>query len=113
MNDSIVKRLEDREDIEEVWTVEPARFSLSIETELFGKSFVSEAVVHGIDHSLVEPQLGISGLDWMEPGGDNPIYPLLVSRYFLDVYNLVVAKSAGLPILSSKFRSDLQVRRNA
>jgi len=103
VNDSIVKRLAEREDVEEVWAVEPARFPLSIEAELFGESFVSEAVVHGIDHSLVEPELGISGLEWMEPGGDNPIYPLLVSRYFLDMYNLGIARSTGLPILSPKF----------
>jgi hypothetical protein len=103
INDLLVTRLKERPDVKQVWTVESVQFPLSIEANLFGKSFVSEAVVHGLDSSLVRSELETADLDWGEPVGEKPVYPMLVSRYFLDMYNLGIAKSSGLPMLSSKF----------
>lgn len=86
--------------VSRVWPVEPIRFPISVEGNLFGNEISSEAVIHGVERELVADALK-PGQPWTIPTDAlKGEYPLVVSNYFLDLYNLGLAPASGLPLLS-------------
>lgn len=98
ITDEIVAKLRKLPSVLEVHPIEAIRFPVRIEGNLFGNTFSSDAVIHGMDRALVSDAID-ARTSWTVPG-DNGQFPVIVSGYFLDLYNLGMARAGGLPLLS-------------
>lgn len=91
-------------ELEGVVAVHPqlaAQFPVSAEIPLPGleEGFVTELVLHGIPSTLVGDDLpGGARFEWDADEGE-PV-PVVVSAYFLDLYNMGMAEASRLPKLS-------------
>lgn len=102
INDETVKQVATRPEVEHVWPVEPVRFPISVSGNLFGQEVASDAVIHGVTRPLIEDALK-KDQPWGAPKSPEGPYPIVVSRYFLDLYNLGLARANGMPLLSPSF----------
>jgi hypothetical protein len=93
-----VADLRRRPDVMEVLAIEPARVPVCVTGTLFGQQIASDAVIHGVPRALVADALR-PGVEWKAPSSPDAPCPLVASRYFLDLYNLGLARSSGLPLL--------------
>ena len=101
ITDQAVEALRTRDDVENVFTVEPVRFPVRAEGNLFGETISTDVVVHGVERELIEDALA-DNIKWQPPlSVDDPI-PTVFSRYFLDLYNLGYARAQGLQLLNEK-----------
>lgn len=102
ITDQTLDTVRQRPEVGKVWAVEPLRVPIAVTGNLFGQSITSDAVVHGVERELVEDALA-PDQPWETPANPEGPYPLVVSRYFLDLYNLGMARASGLPMLSDKY----------
>lgn len=76
------------------------RFS-SIQVNIFGKAFQSDAMIFGLPYDYLDEDLkkNITREEW-----DNPSepYPALISRRIIDLYNFTVAPTNNLPSFSEE-----------
>jgi hypothetical protein len=99
---AVVAELRRRPDVMEVLPIEPARVPVCVTGSLFGQDLASDAVIHGVPRALVADALG-PGVEWRMPSSPDEACPLVASRYFLDLYNLGLARSSGLPLLNPDY----------
>lgn len=99
ITDQTLEALRARPEVSRVWAIEPLRVPVSVAGNLFGQQITSDAVIHGVDKTLVSDALP-AGQSWDQPANPEGPYPIVVSRYFLDLYNLGMARAAGLPLLN-------------
>lgn len=99
ITDEIVDKLRARPRVKAIHPIEAVRFPVRVEGNLFGNTFSSDAVIHGMDRTLVADAID-SRTAWRTPN-DNEQFPIVVSSYFLDLYNLGMARAGGLPLLST------------
>ncbi|HOR28245.1 MAG TPA: hypothetical protein PLG73_09525 [Candidatus Sumerlaeota bacterium] len=85
--------------VNQVWSVEPLRFPIYATGSILGQELASDAVVHGVPRALVADSLPPDA-PWRMPDDPDAPCPVIVSSYFLDLYNLGLARSSGLPALS-------------
>jgi len=71
-------------------------FPLRAEINLLGNALQTDAIVNGVDPSLVAAELPDPGAFAYSSDPAAPV-PVVASRYFLDMYNLGYAESEGLP----------------
>lgn len=75
------------------------RFPISAEGGLGGITYASDIVVNGVPAELIAGDLrSLDDFAWA-PGSGGPV-PIAASSYFLDLYNMGLAESTGLPRLS-------------
>lgn len=101
ITEETVEQLSRLPGVEQVWPIEPLRFPVSVSGNLFGQELVSEAVIYGVPRELVADALK-PDQPWGKATPTSP-YPIIVSRYFLDLYNLGLARSQNLPLMSTGF----------
>jgi hypothetical protein len=79
----------------------PATFPLHAEGKLgpMPEPLATEIVVHGVPRDLVADSISASE-SWHWTLGDNRPCPVVVSSYFLDLYNLGISESLRLPKLN-------------
>lgn len=82
-----------------VHPVEPVRFPIRAQGDFFGTTISSDAIVHGLPRELVDDAID-PGEPWAEPADPARPLPVVASTYFLDLYNLGLARAGGLPLLS-------------
>jgi len=99
ITDDTVAAVRKSEGVKHVWPVEPVRFPIQAIGNLFGMEIGSDAVVHGVARELVADAL-TDDQPWAMPTDPEQPYPVVASRYFLDMYNLGLARAGGLPLLS-------------
>lgn len=99
ITDATVKSIRERPEVAAVWPVEPLRIPAAVSGNLFGQQLTSDAVVHGVERELVADALSKDAI-WGPPAKAGEAYPVVVSRFFIDLYNLGMARAAGLPLLS-------------
>jgi hypothetical protein len=103
IGDATLEAVRERAEVRTAWPVEPVRIPLRIEGTLFGEEYTSDAVVYGVPRELVADALA-PGRSWTAPppnqDGTPASLPVVVSSYFLDIYNLGLARANGLPLLS-------------
>lgn len=77
-------------------------FPTRAEAVFVGETFGTDAVVAGIDEGLVAGEIAegesFAPVDWLH---GEPV-PVLLSSYFLDLYNLLYAQTIGAPALSER-----------
>lgn len=73
------------------------RFPASAEADLLGNRYRTDISVTGIEPWLLGEEAPTSFTYNMEEGGE---VPAVLARYFLDLYNMTLAESNGLPKLS-------------
>lgn len=88
--------------VKTVWPVEPVRFPIRVQGTIFGQEIASDAVIHGVPRALVEDALK-QDESWAPPADEDGTYPVVVSSYFLDLYNLGLARASGLPMLNADY----------
>jgi hypothetical protein len=84
-----------------IYPVVPLTFPTSAEASFVGQEFATDAVAAGIDPALLESEIA-EGHRFapVDPNGNEPI-PVVISSYFLDLYNLLYSKTIpGAPALS-------------
>src|SRR5690606_14823335 len=81
---------------------EAARFPLRAEGYLMGQGLSTDAVVHGVPRQLVADALS-DDVSWSTQTLGVNTWPVVGSQYFLDLYNLGYARSAGLPLIDEDF----------
>jgi hypothetical protein len=99
ITDETVKAVRARPEAAQVWPVEPLRVPVVAAGNLFGQELAADAVIHGVDRALVSDALR-KDQPWGKPASPEEPYPVVVSRFFLDLYNLGMARASGLPLLS-------------
>ena len=99
ITDETIAAVTQRPEVAQVWPVEPLRVPVAVSGNLFGQEITSDAVIHGVGRPLVDDALD-ENMSWGAPSDPNAPYPIVVSRYFLDLYNLGMARASGLPLLS-------------
>ena len=102
IDDATIAKLEERPELLRVYPIEPVRFPVRAEGELFGNVISSDAIIHGVPRALVEDALA-TGTRWAAPDAAGKPWPIVVSTYFLDLYNLGMARAGGLPLISPEF----------
>lgn len=88
-----------RPEVNRVWTVETLRIPAAATGNLFGQQLTSDAVIHGVDRELVADALR-KDQPWGPPADPQGDYPVVLSKFFIDLYNLGMARAAGLPLLN-------------
>jgi len=81
-----------------VYPIQPLWFPVRAEGRIFGEEISSDIVVSGAPPELVENSLS-AGQSFAMPLPGEPL-PVVISRYFLDLYNLGLAQSNNLPQLN-------------
>jgi hypothetical protein len=94
-----VKALSDLPDVARVLPIESVRLPVTVQATLFGQEIASDAVIHGVSRELVEGAIAPDRA-WKVSTDTSRPHPLVASRYFLDLYNMGLARSMGLPLLS-------------
>lgn len=98
ITDQTIDTLRGNAAVKQVHPVEAIRFPARVEGSLFGTEYSSDAVIHGLDRALVADAI-TTATPWAIPASPNP-FPVVISSYFLDLYNLGLARAGGLPLLS-------------
>jgi ABC-type lipoprotein release transport system permease subunit len=78
------------------------RMPLRIEGEILGQSAVSDAVVVGIDPAMVAGDVRAPYRFDYDAASSQPI-PVVVPKFFLDMYNLAYADTLGMPKVNEDF----------
>ena len=99
ITDQTIEAVTRRPEVARLWPIESIRFPVYAEGNLFGQEIRSEAVIHGAPRELIADALA-PDQPWGLPAKPDGEVPIVVSRYFLDLYNLGLARSSGLPLLS-------------
>ncbi len=73
------------------------QFPVSAEANLFGSTICSDIAVTGVEKWILGPDAPKDFED--DPDSEKPM-PAVVSSYFLDLYNMSLAESNGMPKLS-------------
>jgi hypothetical protein len=73
-----------------------ARFGIPGTDSVFG----TDVILHGAPRDLIAPDLLVPGMAFALPAGPRQPVPVLLSAFFLDLYNLGLADSMGMPKLS-------------
>lgn len=69
----------------------------SVEFDLVGQTFQSDALIFGVPMEIVAADIG--GSEWK----DDSVVPVVISSQLLDLYNLSLAPGAGMPEISGNF----------
>jgi hypothetical protein len=94
-----VQRLLALDGVEAVYPQAPVQFPISAEGGIGGMTYASDIVVHGAPAGLIARELGDPARFAWNPRSGEPV-PVAASAYFLDLYNIGLAESAGLPKLA-------------
>ena len=87
-----------RPDVAHVWPIESVRFPIRVEANILGNMISTDAIIQGAPRVLVEDAISTRTL-WHSPTEPGRPYPVVLSRYLLDMYNMGYARSTGLPML--------------
>ncbi len=98
ITDATIASLRELPRVTAVYPIEAVRFPVRIEGQLFGEVLYSDVVIHGVPRELVEDAIAPT-TRWAIPQGAEP-WPVVASSYFLDLYNMGLARAAGLPLIS-------------
>lgn len=94
----IVAQIRQIRGVRAVYPIQPLWFPVRAEGRIFGEEISSDIVVSGAPPELVENSLP-AGQSFKMPLPGEPL-PVVISRYFLDLYNLGLAQSNNLPQLN-------------
>lgn len=87
-----------RSDVQQALAIESVRFPIRVEADILGNVISTDAIIQGAPRSLVEDAISTDTV-WRKPADEKFAYPIVASRYLLDMYNLGYARSTGLPML--------------
>lgn len=95
----VVRDLAGMSEVESVWPVLPLTFPAMAVGRLAGYEGSTDVIVFGVPRQLVEPDIEASrGFGYADPRTST--VPVIVPRYFVDVFNYGMAESQGLPKLT-------------
>jgi len=95
------RAIETIDGVARVYPQASARFPVAAEIRMvpFDVGFETDIVLHGVDRALVSADLDDASLFRWDHNSGQPV-PVLVSAYFLDLYNTGLAESSRMPKLS-------------
>jgi ABC-type antimicrobial peptide transport system permease subunit len=99
LSGDILDKIRKIDSVSAVYPIQPISFPVRAEGTIFGQEISTDIVVNGVPEELVK--------DCIAPGEefeykpDQPV-PVVISRYFLDIYNFGVAQSNNLPKFNEK-----------
>ena len=82
-----------------VQPIEPVRLPVAVEGQVFGQGLRSDAVIHGVPREMVADAIG-EDVAWSMPEDADEPFPIVASQYFLDLYNLGLARASGMPLIA-------------
>ncbi|MBN1517524.1 FtsX-like permease family protein [Candidatus Sumerlaeota bacterium] len=95
-----LETIRDIDGVEAAYPVLPVRVPLSAEAELLGQTFASDVVVYGVPPELLAKNIEHKRGFTFQTGAAE--IPVVVSEYFLDIYNMGMAEANGLPKFTRK-----------
>jgi len=95
LNQSVLDEVRRLRGVKTVLPIQPVYFPVRAEGSIFGQEISTDIVVNGAAPELVKDCVQ-SGVNFTSPLPGEPL-PVVISRYFLDLYNLGVAQSNNLP----------------
>lgn len=96
-----VERIAALAEVESVWPQLPLTVPAMAVGNLMGYEGKTDIVIYGIPGELVEHEVaGPRGFTYADPS--TATMPVMVSRFFIDMFNLGLAESQGLPKLTDK-----------
>jgi hypothetical protein len=98
ITDDTLKKLRAIPQVKAVHPIEAIRFPIRVQGNLFGTEISSDAVIHGMERALVSDAID-THTAWATPSGQEQ-FPVIVSSYFIDLYNLGMARASGLPLIA-------------
>jgi ABC-type lipoprotein release transport system permease subunit len=96
ITDETIRKIQQVPGVERISPQVPLAFPVSAEGSIFGETIRTDVVVHGVSEWLVEQDVAPGETFRYSPNQDEPV-PVLISQYFVDIYNLGLAQSGGLP----------------
>lgn len=98
ITDATLQAVRERPDVAQVLRIEAVRFPIRVEANILGNMISTDAIIQGASRTLVDDAVG-TGVLWRAPEQPGQAYPVVLSRYLLDMYNMGYARSTGLPML--------------
>ena len=99
ITDAEVQALSQVQGVLDVWPIEPIQFPVQAVGSIFGQTLATDAVIHGVPRALVADAIS-TAVAWRMPDDFDAPLPVVVSHYFVDLYNLGLARASSLPLLN-------------
>lgn len=99
LNERSVRRIREIEGVERVMPMTGLRLPAQLRARFFGRGFVTDTGVFGIDPALVEDQLA-EDVEFSLGAAEREPYPAVISSDLVDMYNTGFAKAHDLPQLT-------------
>ena len=100
LNENIIQKVSDIKGVARVFPMQPISFPVRAEGRIFGQEIMTDIVINGVAPELVQDSIApgehFESMDF-QSGLEVPV---IISRYFLDLYNLGVAQANNLPQFS-------------
>lgn len=102
LNDKVVARVRQLPGVEYAAPQLSLKMPLRAQGEVMGQQAETDAIVVGIDPVVVQQDVKPGFSFRFDPDSSHPV-PVVLPRYFLDMYNLAYADSMGLPKINESF----------
>jgi len=97
LNAIIIDRIGEISGVDAIYPIQPICFPVRAEGSIFGQEIMTDIVVNGVPPHLVEDAVAPGEVfEGKNYSPDRPA-PVVISRYFLDLYNMGIARSNNLP----------------
>jgi ABC-type lipoprotein release transport system permease subunit len=96
ITDQTIQHIENVPGVERISPQLGLAFPVSAEGSIFGETIRTDVVVYGVKEWLVAQDVAPGETFRYSANPDDPV-PVLISQFFLDIYNLGLAQSSGLP----------------
>lgn len=97
INDEVVNKLKQVDGVLGVYPILTLNMPVRAEGDILGNEITTDLSVNGVDEEIVQSEV-YKGYKFNKDA--EPYLPVLVSQYFVDLYNLGIAESNNLPKLS-------------
>lgn len=97
LNARIINQVAQIKGVKAVYPMQPISFPVRAEGRIFGQDIMTDIVINGVSPELVKESIAPGErFDPVNPDTGEDV-PVIISRYFLDLYNLGIAQSNKLP----------------
>lgn len=97
LNSQIIEQITKLQGVKAVYPIQPINFPVRAEGTIFGQEIMTDIAINGVPAQLIEDSLA-PGWEFgaIDIASEKPA-PVVISRYFIDLYNFGIAQSNNLP----------------
>ncbi|MBN1902897.1 ABC transporter permease [Candidatus Sumerlaeota bacterium] len=97
LNSRIIEQIDEIPGVIGIYPIQPVNFPVRAEGTIFGQEIMTDIAINGVPRELIEDSLSPGwAFQSIDIESDQPA-PVVISRYFIDLYNFGIAQSNNLP----------------